>query len=65
MWLLIKNRLRLQLRTVLNECGGCKRCKHPEFKSFNFKWLTLYVRNRFRPKIFGSNLSIYRLESGL
>ena len=27
-------------------------------KSFDFKWLTLYVRNRFRRKIFGLNSKV-------
>ena len=29
-----------------------------KFKSFDFKWSTLYVRNRFRWKIFGSNSKV-------
>jgi hypothetical protein len=32
------------------------------FKSFKSKGLYIYVRNRFRWKIFGSKLDIYRLE---
>jgi hypothetical protein len=32
------------------------------FKSFKSQGLAIYVRNRFRWKIFGSKLDIYRLE---
>jgi hypothetical protein len=35
-----------------------RKCKS---KSFKFKWLTLYVRNGFRRKIFGSNSKVYNL----
>lgn len=55
------------LREIRNYTNGRKTRENIrfKFKSFKSKWLTLYVRNRFRRKILGLKLESYKLGSGL
>ena len=60
-------RINRALREIRNYTNGRKTRENIrfKFKSFKSKWLTLYVRNRFRRKIFRLKLGIYRMGSGI